>query len=152
MSITDSTIHNPIAVPISARDPSASGGTDQTAASAIPSSTVSRTSRKVAELASRWRVARRRIVTPMLTMPVSTAQPISIQRGTRPSNIITTSAAPIRLAPKRKRASWRPACNWAARIGPQSVVSAGSYRPSSARTSIRGVANWEEGSVLTLRG
>ena len=36
-------------------------------------------------------------------------------------------------------------CSCAARIGPQSVVSAGSYRPSSARASIRGCANWEAG-------
>ena len=56
------------------------------------------------------------------------------------------------IAASMKSASWLPACNCAARIGPQSVVSAGSYRPRSARASMRGLANCEVVWLVTRRG
>ncbi len=122
----DSTIHMPFNAWASAKEPNSSGAIDQTAPSAMPSSIVSRTSRRLAVRSVRWRTARRRKATATPTAATSAPQLASFQIGTRLAKFRTISVAPSTLAASMKSASWLPAFIWAARIGPQSVVSAGS--------------------------
>ena len=148
---SETTIHRPSAALASTRWPKARGGIDQAAPSATPSSTVSRTSPSVAVTAVRWRLARRRKATAVPAAATIAPQLASCQSGTSGARRIVTSEAPITLAASMNSASWLPACSWAARIGPQSVVSAGSYRPKSARASMRGRANCEVVWLFTRR-
>ena len=144
---TDSTIHSPSAVPTSGLNPNASGGTDQIVASEMPSITVSRTAASVA--APRCLAASRRKVIATEIAATTAPQQASAQSGALRWRISVTIAAPITLAASRNSANCPPAWTCAARIGAQSVVSAGSYSPSSARASICGLANWDVFSVLT---
>ena len=145
-----STIHRPSTPPALAAGPNSKGATDQIAPSTMPSTTVTRTSARVAD--SRIRDDSRRKATPTAAAATSAPQLSSCQGGTKRSSTIAIAPTATRFAASRNSASWRPEFTWAARIGPQSVESAGSYRPSSARMSIRGRANWEDCWCATRPG
>ncbi len=121
-----STIHRPSAAAGSATGPKMNGAIDHTAPSASPSRTVSRTSFRLATFSVRWRAARRRKATARPTAAASAPQLANCQSGASCAKLSVMSAAPSTLAASMNSASWLPAFIWAARIGPQSVVSAGS--------------------------
>ena len=103
--------------------------------------------------AVRWRVRRRRKATATRDRGDQRAPAGQLpQRHERREDQRDERRADRRLAASMNSASWLPACSCAARIGPQSVVSAGSYRPSSARASMRGRANWEVVWLVTPHG